>query len=176
MAGVRPPRKPAFRGPLPPDGYSFVDFHGEMPKARITGSLSSVRQPVSDGPDWLKPPASVAALARQAAAAQRDWSFGWIRLAADSTPDELARSLAGTGAAIVGSSGRLIRARLPGDETRLRAVAALPAVDGLGAAPPATKLRAFVDDIANQPAHTQWPVFVTLMTGDANARWRQALE
>ena len=71
--------------PQPPDGYSFVGFHGEMPKARIAGTVSSVRQPVSDDLDWLKPPASVAALARQAAAAQRDWSFGWIRLAADST-------------------------------------------------------------------------------------------
>ena len=84
-------------------------------------------------------------MTRQAAAAGRDWSFGWIRLAGDARRTDLGRALADTDAAIVGSSGPLVRARLPGDAVRLREIAALDQVDGLGATPAAAKLVAFDD-------------------------------
>ena len=114
-------------------------------------------------------------MTRQAAAAGRDWSFGWIRLAGDARRTDLARALADTDAAIVGSSGRLVRARLPGDAIRLREIATLDEVDALGATPAQAKLVAFGDGIA-PPGTGAKPVFVTLMAEDADGRWRRAME
>ena len=157
----------------PPDGYSFVEFHGEMSKSRIKNRK---RERGGDGLEWVGAPTSVDALIAQAANAGRDWSFGWIRLAEDARADDLAWALRGMGAEIVGTAGTLIRARLPGDETQLRAIAALSVVDGLGAAPAGFKLQALTAEVSELPGHEQIPVFVTLMTGDPDGRWRRALE
>ena len=86
-------------------------------------------------------------------------------------------SLPGLGAEIVGSAGRLMRARLPGDEARLQEIAALPEVDGLGALPRERKLsEAFANQALEAPPHEQVPVFITLMAGDPAGQWRRALE
>ncbi len=162
--------------PSPPDGYSFVAFDGEMPTAPIHDPVIPVR-PRREGLEWLDSPTAIQDLVNQSVAAGRPWSFGWIRLAQNAKPDDLAASLVGTGAVIVGSSGALIRARLPGDKARLEAIAALPAVDGIGATPRASKLsEAFVNDVAARPANAEIPVFITIMAGDPNGRWRRALE
>ena len=128
--------------------------------------------------DWLGTETSIRTLSAQAAAAGRDWSFGWIGLAGDATADDLAQALEGTGARILGSSGALLRARLPGDAASLQAIAALPEVSGLGALPRESKL---AQELATPSQHDAspgeaTPVFITLMTGDPDARWRQALE
>ena len=162
--------------PLPPDGYTFVDFHGEMTRARIEGTVSADREHARDDLDWLGSSTAVEMLVTQAVAAERDWSFGWIRLADGADQNNLARALKGTGAETVGSSGHLIRARLPGDKNRLQAIASLAAVDELGAAPPQEKLKGFGDDDSNRPIYEQTPVYVTLMTDDTDGRWRRALE
>ena len=160
--------------PTPPEGYAFVDHFGAMTKARVEGRTGAAPRDGS-GPDWLHSPGAIAALTRQAAAAGRDWSFGWIRLAGDARRTDLARALAGTDTVIVGSSGRLVRARLPGDAVRLREIAALAEVDGLGAPPSQVKLAAFGDEIEPPGAPPQ-PVFVTLMAGDTDGHWRRAME
>ena len=105
--------------PSPPDGYSFVSYHGEMPRARIEGEDSVEGERFGTDLDWLGATTSIETLVTQAAAAGRGWSFGWIRLAKDAKPNDLVRSLQGSGAQIVGSAGSLMRAKLPGDETRL---------------------------------------------------------
>ena len=125
-------------------------------------------------PGWLDSPDAVSALTRQASDAGRDWSFGWIWLAGDTTHHDLARALAGTGGEIVGASGRLIRARLPSDAARLREIAALDDVDGIGTTPREVKLAAFSDDPVTDPSG-QTPVYVTLMVDDADGRWRRAM-
>ena len=109
--------------PSPPDGYSFAPYHGEMPRAQIEGRAAGGE---GSGPDfdWLGSTTSIGMLVTQAAMAGRDWSFGWIRLAEDTTPNDLARALQGSGAEIAGSTGRLMRAKLPGDEARLHEIAA----------------------------------------------------
>ena len=168
-AGTRPDSPPT-----PPEGYAFVEHFGAMAKARIEGRTDDGPQDGS-GPDWLHSPDAIAALTRQAAAAGRDWSFGWIRLAGDARRTDLARALADTDAAIVGSSGPLVRARLPGDAARLREIAALDQVDGLGAPPAAAKLVAF-DDGNAPPGVDPQPVYVTLMDEDTDGRWRRAME
>ncbi len=154
-----------------PEGYSFVGFDGEMAKARLGVRRNDAQ--VRDSLDWLGAPTSVEALATQAAAHGRKWTFGWIRLATDARQGDLEPSLTGAGAVIVGSSGKLLRARLPGDERRLAAIASLPGVGGVGAMPAAARLRAF--DGRSVPDHEPTPVFVTLMEDDPDGRWRREL-
>ena len=125
--------------PSPPDSYSFVSYQGEMPQAQIEDEFGAGDERPGAGLDWLGSTTSIETLAAHAAAAGRDWSFGWIRLAEDADPNDLARSLQGSGAEIVGSAGSLMRARLPGGEARLQQIAALPQVEGLGAVPPESK-------------------------------------
>ena len=156
------------------DGSSSVAFDGQMAKATIVDRRDAERH-VGDPPDWLDSRTSVGNLAAQAAAAGRDWSFGWIRLADSARRVDVATSLEAAGAEIVGSSGRLLRVRLPGDKGRLGAIAALPGVDGLGAMPARAKIRAFDDPSIELTDVGPVPVFVTLMADDADGRWRREL-
>ena len=163
--------------PSPPDGYSFVSYHGEMPRARITGETDGRDDPERPDSDWLDTSTSIETLVAQASSAGRDWSFGWVRLAGDSRAGDLVGPLAEFGATALGSSGNLVRARLPGDPTLLQEIAALPEVDGLGAVPPEKKLpEAFAREASEAPPQEQVPVFITLMADDADGRWRHALE
>ena len=165
---------PAVPSSTAPQGYSFVSHAGEMARGRIEGR-DVERGADATGPEWLDSGDTIAAVTAQAVAAGREWSFGWIRLAGDARSAGLARVLAGTGAAIVGSSGRMVRARLPGDAARLREIVEIQEVDALGAAPPEAKLAAF-DDGAVSPGAGARPVYVTLMDADADGRWRRAME
>ncbi|MCY3620310.1 MAG: S8 family serine peptidase [Gammaproteobacteria bacterium] len=167
---------PAEMPPRPPEGYSFVGFHGEMSKERIDHLDARGPETVDDGFDWLGSPNAVDALVAQAVNAGRDWTFGWIRLADDARPGELAKVLEGSGVEVIGSAGRMIRARLPGDSVRLASVARLPGVDGLGALPAAEKLRAFEGSSTEARLGEPVPVFVTLMADDVDGRWRRQLE
>ena len=163
--------------PSPPDGYSFVSYHGEMRRARIAVEIDTGDEPSRPGPDWLGADDSIDALVAQAAAAGRAWSFGWIRLAEDARPNDVAEPLADLGATALGSSGNLVRAQLPGDPTLLQEIVALPEIDGLGAVPPERKLSEdFAREVSEAPPQEQVPVFITLMADDADGRWRQALE
>ena len=163
--------------PSPPDGYSFVSYQGEMPQAQIEDEFGAGDERPGTDLDWLGSTTSIETLAAHAAAAGRDWSFGWIRLAEDADPNDLERALQGSGAEIVGSAGSLMRARLPGDEARLQQIAALPQVEGLGAVPRESKLApAFANQVPGGSPEGQMPVFITLMTDDSDGRWRRALE
>ncbi|MDE0001829.1 MAG: S8 family serine peptidase [Rhodospirillaceae bacterium] len=167
---------PGIAGPNAlPEGYSFVTHHGEMAKDRMDGEPLD-GQADDRGREWLESPDAVAGLTRQAAAAGRGWSFGWVRLAADARLPDLARDLNGTGAQIVGSSGRMVRARLPGDASSLEAISALVAVDAIGAMPPDAKLTSFDDGLIPRDPDGLTPVYVTLMSDDADGRWRRAME
>ena len=157
--------------PTLPEGYSFVGFDGEMAKAPLGVRRDGAQ--VRDGLDWLGATPALETLAAQAAEHGREWSFGWIRLAAGARPGDLASSLTGAGAVIVGSSGALLRARLPGDEKRLEALARLPGIDGVGAMPAEARLRGF--DGRHVSDHEPTPVFVTLMEDDRDGRWRREL-
>ena len=163
--------------PSPPDGYSFVSYYGEMPRARVTGETDAGDDPERPDPDWLDPPTSIESLVAQASAAGRDWTFGWVQIAGGAKAIDVAGLIAEFGATVLGSSGNLVRAQLPGDPALLQEIAGLPEVDGLGTVPPEMKLpEALTREASEAPSREQTPVFITLMTDDPDGRWRQALE
>ena len=164
--------EPGGEAPTPPDGYEFSVHHGEMARAPLDGAYPQRPDEDQAAPSWMDYPDSVNALVRQAARAGRDWSFGWVRLASGTGPDELRAGLRRLGGEVLGHSGRLVRARLPGDAARLEALLALKAVDALGAVPARLKQPAPLAP----PGQEQIPVFVTLMADDPDGRWRRALE
>ncbi|MYE10418.1 MAG: S8 family serine peptidase [Gammaproteobacteria bacterium] len=160
----------------PPDGYSFAVFERAGEPAG-SEERPTVHSP-SRGPAWLEAPDALPNLTANAASAGRDWSFGWVRLRTDAPLDETARALVELGVVVEGQAGRLLRSRLPGDPARLREIAALPGVDGLGAPPPSAKLpEPFAAEARERPANEVVPVFVTLApAGEADGRWRGELE
>ena len=163
--------------PSPPEGYTFVAHRGEVATERFQPRRDAGNRLPEDGLDWLGSPGSVSRLVEQAASADRGWSFGWIRLAPDSRPSDIAPRLEALDVVVEGSAGPLIRARLTGDRVGLEAILALPGVDAVGAAPVAAKLpREFAGQALAEPAQAVVPVFVTLMANDENGRWRRELE
>ena len=157
-----------------PAGFEVTAFHGEMSKARMTAV------DVAELPDslaemsWLA--GGVDGLVAQAMASGRDWTFGWVAIDPDADFAVLGKRLEEMGAEVLGRSGRLLRARLPGETARLDVIAGLPGVAGLGPTPLAAKLPAPRDP--NTSFHAVdglVPTFVTLMSGDPDGRWRQAL-
>ena len=64
-----------------------------MLRARIEGEGAVGEERLGTDLDWLGATTSIETLAAHAAAAGRDWSFGWIRLAEDADPNDFARSL-----------------------------------------------------------------------------------
>ena len=159
----------------PPSGYSFTATASEMTRLPLTESLP-VANSANAVPDWLDERQALVAVAESASTAGRSWAFGWLRLAENADMDELSAAASPFGVDIVGSAGALVRARLPGDEERLRSVAALPTVDGLGMVPPERKATAdFVAGVHDAP-HRRVPVFITLMANDVDGRWKKSLQ
>ena len=161
--------------PVPPDGYSFVTFAGEMP-VRSDNEIESRTDPTPPRPDWIDSTESPSALAHQAALAGREWTFGWLLLAPGESPSGMARTLAPLGVEVLGTAGRLLRARLPGDTASLRKIVATAGIDGLGATPAALKVPARFAQKSLSVPNERRPVFVTLMADDTDGEWRHELE
>ena len=167
------PAPPLDREPTPPEGYSFASYH-EVARGPMTAEdLGRDRAP-AEVPGWLA--FGDGALADQAAASGRDWSFGWIKLAEGAGLDELRRVLAAHGGKVLGRAGDLVRARLPGGASDLRAIAESPAVVGLGAVPPGLKITETLAERAAADSDEDVPVWITLMSDDPDGRWRAALK
>lgn len=163
--------------PAPPEGYSYVAFHGEMDKGYMEAAPSAAAEPSADRPDWIGSSAAIRDLVRQATRAGRNWTYGWIRLASIASVADVEVDLIRFGAEVLGSNGRLVRARLPGSEAALKAISSMRNVDGIGATPPRAKLSPELAEAASvRPAYERSPVFVTLIGDDLNGHWRRALE
>ncbi|MCY4656538.1 MAG: S8 family serine peptidase, partial [Gammaproteobacteria bacterium] len=160
-----------------PDGYATVGFSGEMKVVPVRGLRNSQHPDDSDDRrlDWIES-SEVDELMALANANERDWSFGWIKLAEGARRAELEQSLSDLGAHVVGDSGWLLRVRFPADVVSLEAVARLPGVEGIGAMPASEKLQAFDGWTQDAPGHEPTPVFITLMDDDATGRWRLEME
>ena len=166
--------------PAAPDGYSFTTAPTELAVAAYhpTSEPGTGEPTQDDGLDWLFADggASSAAVADLAEQMQRDWVFGWLRLADGATAQDAHNAVAPLGIDVLAASGPLLRSRLPADEASLAAVAALPSVSGLGVVPPERKTRdAFRAELHAAPFR-QLPVLITLMAHDPDGRWRRALQ
>ena len=157
----------------PPEGYSFTAFH-EVRRGTMTADDLDRQQPPADPPDWMA--SGDGMLADLAAAAGRNWSFGWIKIAEGGDLESLEALLAAHGGETLGRSGDLLRARLPGDPQSLRAIAAAHPVAGLGAVPPRRKITDTLAERAATDINQEVPVWITLMSDDPAGRWREALK
>ncbi len=172
-----PVPQPETSSPSPPAGYAFAAHHGAIRTYASERSQVAFDRPDDDAPDWVGAVDALPRLVAQAEAANRDWSFGWIRLAPASRLADVGTTLAALGVVVEGSAGALLRARLPGDRPSLDAIAALPSVVALGSQLLTTKLPGpFAEQATARPAAETVPVFVTLMTDDPDGRWRGELE
>ncbi len=161
-----------------PEGYSFVAPAEGMSKGRLRAEeRKSLADTGSQSRDWLGTPGSVYAVARLAEEAQRGWAFGWIELSGNTRLSDVEAQLAEKRVAVLGSSGNLLRVRLPGDVRTLNEIGDLPGIEGLGALPVDRKVDEEIAPHTTQYAmRDQVPVFITLMSDDQDGRWRTALE
>ena len=166
------------KAPEPPESYSFTPYLGEMDEARFETRLNPPKRQVdSEGDAWLNDPEAAVTLVQQAREAEREWTFGYLRLVTHASADDIDTTLASLGVEIVGVSGDLIRAKLPGSSNNLKAILALPQIRGLASVPPERKVAAsFVSEAAERSAADEAPVFITLMTGDPDGHWRAELQ
>ena len=161
-----------------PAGYSYLAPADDVTKGRLR---ADERKPLSEerkhGMDWLGSPGSVYEVAQLAEEAQRDWVFGWIQLSGYTRLPDVAAQLAENQVEVLGSSGNLLRARLPADVRTLREIEDLPGIAGLGVLPGERKMDEGLATNAVQYAiGDRVPVYITLMSDDEGGRWRAALE
>ncbi|MDE0421764.1 MAG: S8 family serine peptidase [Gammaproteobacteria bacterium] len=167
--GFEPSPLPASE-PVPPAGYAFVASH-EVEWGRMTAA--DVERAPSTPPAWMA--SGVADLLAQTEAAGRDWTYGWVQLAEDDGAEALQSVLEVEGGEVLGQSGPIVRARLPGDAAQLQAIAAAAPVAGVGTWPVQQKILGDLPERALANAHDEAPVWITLMDGDPDRRWRRAL-
>ena len=164
--------------PAPPDGFAYTPEPVPLLRTALDRSKEPPQQEAGDLEPrwpWLHESDAIAALTANATAAGRDWTFGWLALADAAPLGELQAALARQGVEVLGTAGPMLRARLPAHPARLAAIAALPAVAGVGALPPAHKVAASLRRSVAATPYVAQPAFVTLMPSDSDGRWREAL-
>lgn len=167
------PTPVAEQDPTPPEGYSFTSYHQVTRSALTEHDLQDLRK-ATPVPAWMD--IGVDALADQAAAHGRNWTFGWAKLADGADLGALAGILAAQGGEVIGQAGGLVRVRLPGDHTRLEAIASADAVAGIGTVPPQEKTSHALAERALADASQEVPVWITLMDDDPDGGWRRELK
>ncbi|MCY3841364.1 MAG: S8 family serine peptidase, partial [Gammaproteobacteria bacterium] len=166
------PAPPTDHQATPPEGYSFTAYH-EVARGPMTAEDFDREQAPEDPPAWMA--FGDDAVAELAAASGRDWSFGWVKLAEEADLETLDALLAAHGGEVLGRAGDLVRARLPGDPSNLRAIAAAQSVAGLGAVPADRKITDTLNERLATNIHEEVPVWITLMSDDPDGQWRRAL-
>lgn len=159
--------------PTPPAGYSFSSYH-QVTRSPLTGTDLDGLHKATPAPEWMD--GGVDSLADQAAAQGRDWTFGWVKLAAGADLGALSAALIAQGGTVIGQAGDMVRARLPADRNRLEAIAAADAVAGIGTVPPSEKITDTLAERALANASEEVPVWITLMDDDPDAAWRRELK
>ena len=124
-----------------PDGYSLVEPYDDVKSASMQDAS---RQPkpriVATANEWLTASEAIALLVGQSRRAGRDWTYGYVRFKPGTSPGQVIDKLNALGVQVLGTSGDLARARLPGYKLDLQSILSLPQIDGLGAVPPERKL------------------------------------
>ena len=158
----------------PPEGYSFTAYH-EVARGPMTEEDLDREHPAAAPPEWMT--SNTDTLAELASAADREWSFGWVKLAEGADVEGLEALLSTHDGEVLGRTGDLVRARLPGDPLSLGAIAAADSVvAGMGAVPADQKITDTLSERATANVHEEVPVWITLMSDDPDGQWRQALK
>ena len=162
--------------PLLKDGYSLSKFHGEMKKAVLDTTKRDYDAFKSEEFQWLHDAHAIELLVAQAKDASRDWTFGVLLLDNEANLESLKKSISNFDVELIGTSGRVVRAKLPGDEALLEAIQALPEVAAISPLPTSAKLSEAAHALFRQTPDESMPVFVTLMDVDQDEHWRRSLE
>ena len=163
--------------PTPPDGYAFTGAPTSLHRRPLPPPdfPADGDRPHDQDLHWLVHDRPAATVLRQARRAERDWVFGWLRLADGANAAEVAKAVSPFGIEVIGASGGLLRAKLPADTASIAAAVALQAVSGLGVVPPQRKAHAsFQAELEAAPWRSA-PVLITLMANDPDGRWRREL-
>ena len=161
-----------------PDGYSLVESYDDVKSASMQDASRKPKPRISaTASEWLTASEAIALLVEQSRRAGRDWTYGYVRIRPGTSPGQVIDKLNALGVQVLGTSGDLARARLPGYKLNLQSILSLPQIDGLGAVPPERKLpRKFDEEALRKSANAQLPIFITLIPDDAVGFWKSQLE
>lgn len=158
-----------------PDGYAYVKHHGRMTVGgTFERSDSEVDAP--SGPNWLRQSDALYELAEQAKATHRNWTFAYAERATRASLQSLESTLESLGASVIGTSGRLLRLRVPSNINALEAITALDEIVGLAAVPQKLKLESLGGNPKEYQTSGDLHIYVTLMEGDPRGEWRSHIE
>ena len=124
---------------------------------------------------WLDPSISINQVAAAAAKSGRGWAFGWIQVESGFEREQLRKEWSDHGAMVLDFSGTYARTRLPESRVSLQALAAHPAILGMGIQPTEDKI---APDLltAEDSTASEIPVLIGLMDDDPDEVWRTELE
>ena len=157
------------------DGYSTVSVDGEMQKGSLARQESHASSSTSNNGDraWLNSSSGIDSLIAQAEEAGRDWTFGWIQINRPIQSEAIEKELLKFGASVLGSTGDVVRARLPKIRKSLESIDSLSWVSGVAALPPRHKFRGNIEETASSAnPSTLAPVFVTVVSSHMEEAFR----
>lgn len=178
---VPPPSMP--RNPnatFNPDRYSLVTV--ERPMQRVAAAPHT-NGPSRDSIDnaianhWLRSDSAIPDLMTQAKTMGRNWTYGWVQIERPMKSETIRSELKVHGAEMLGSSGQMVRVRVPANLEQIAAIDELHWVSGIGALPPALKPSPELAQNAQQSTPSvKIPVFITVMDDSSENTFRSDLE
>ena len=160
-------------------GDSIVSISNSFQKASMVEDESVVSPSViePDDHEWLNASSSIDALLQQAENANRNWTFGWLRLKYPSHSVEIEKELRRLGVHVLGQSGDLVRLKVPKNRKRLEAIVRLSWMSGIGALPSTHKLRNDIEQRVKDNTQSELiPVFVVVVTSQMEDMFRSELK
>ena len=160
-------------------GDSIVSVSSKVRVGRMQSNESTTSRSnnESDDPDWLNASAAIDAILEQAESANRNWTFGWIRLKHPHDSAEIEKDLRRFGAHTLGQSGDLVRLKVPKSRKSLDAITQLSWVSGFGALSPNHKLSSDLEKMHEDNTQSALvPVFVVVITSEMEDLFRTELE
>ena len=163
--------------PLLRDNYSVVSVVPVLKKEKHSGNPSSGSTGTSNDSElrsWLASPNAVDDIVNHAGNSDR--TYAWLQTSRPVKLSLMRSALRQFNASVLGSSGDLVRLRVPNDAESLRSILGLTWVSGIGAFPPNQKLSpSFQKEIHNAVSNTQLPVFISVMESELESLFRPAL-
>ena len=177
----RTSRKPVNVNDIRPfisNNYTVVSVAEVMQIESLSKDETQTKRNVrTDDIDWLKAPSAIDNVIHQAEAFSRTTIYGWLQLAQPMSESDIEQELFHLDASVVGSSGALVRVRLPSNRNQLETIRELSWIQGIGVQPAAEKVSpALSQDLLTEEVGTEHPVFITVVSDEEISNYRQELE